>query len=190
MPGSLPLPLRRLSAAAAWSIVRAGAARRGVDAGALGRVRDLIFTGAGAAPRHPDDPLQNSPMYMPGLTATPWHDPEAFPQLAGLRAAAGAIRDEATRALTEQRYRPRKPDRVITGSWRACFLRYLDGRIGENCRVASCYDSSCIRGLEEVPSRLIVVSLLRGRSERCRANMFVSIHNSTARPRAINVFGW
>ena len=126
--------LRHHNANTAWAIVRAGAKRHGIDARALGRIREMIFAGAGALPAHPDDPRQKSPMYMHGLTARPWHDADAFEELRALRAAAGTIHDEAIRAWAERRYHRRRAERIVVGGWQACFLRYLGRPMAENCR--------------------------------------------------------
>jgi aspartyl/asparaginyl beta-hydroxylase (cupin superfamily) len=111
-----------------WTTLRTFALIKGIGADKLRRVRELIYSNATT-----ETPRTQGWQHFPGLTATPWHDPGAFPRIQTLVDNATEIKDEMMRLQEQGRFQSRPPQRVVKGQWQACFLRYLGRPMVENC---------------------------------------------------------
>jgi aspartyl/asparaginyl beta-hydroxylase (cupin superfamily) len=111
-----------------WTALRTFALIKGIGADKLQRVREMIYSNATT-----ETPRTQAWQHFPGLTATPWHDPGAFPQIQTLVDNATEIKDEMMRLQEQGRFQSRPPQRVLKGQLQACFLKYLGRPMVENC---------------------------------------------------------
>jgi aspartyl/asparaginyl beta-hydroxylase (cupin superfamily) len=79
-----------------------------------------------------ETPRTQTWQHFPGLTATPWHDPNAFSGLNSLVDNATGIKAEMMRLQEQGRFHSRPPKRILKGQWQACFLSYLGRPMVEN----------------------------------------------------------
>lgn len=131
-------------------------ARERFVAGELERMEEFfaIARGDRAAPAVGSDRALNSRLCVPGLSARPWWEPEAFPLAAVLRSRFPAIRDEAARLLRAPLAFARHPGAsldgdgvTLRGAWRGYYLQ----RWFRPVREAAAWAPVTLRALDGAP---------------------------------------
>jgi aspartate beta-hydroxylase len=123
-----------IKAAYLWQNVKRSLRGAGADPSSEERLRSFVRNGVSATEPLFADPHQRPASYFPGLTASPWHDPDEFPWHSRLKAAHLKIRREL-RALREaggfQHH-----DKVLTqkpADWNVFYLYGAGARLQKNC---------------------------------------------------------
>ncbi|NNE07602.1 MAG: hypothetical protein HKN20_03460, partial [Gemmatimonadetes bacterium] len=83
-----------IKAAYLWQNVKRSLRSVGADPSSEERLRSFVRNGVSATEPLFADPHQRPASYFPGLTASPWHDPDEFPWHSRLKAAHLEIRRE------------------------------------------------------------------------------------------------
>lgn len=117
----------------------------GVAPAALARLREGMRR---AEQPHRGGPAMQEPLLLfPGLGAVPWHDPERYDWVAGLEAAAPAIRADFDRAYGVLGRHPEAADLATAGDWKTYYFHNNGKRHDDH--LAACPDTA--RALGAIP---------------------------------------
>lgn len=119
----------------------------GLDSSAAAILEAGMRTGRNKQFR-PPNPGQQPEIYYPGLTARPWHDPDAFEWVSILKAGYAEIRNEAIDLFERRRFKrnPISGD-LAEGSWTE--VRLISEGLYDETNCAACPNT--MRVVERIP---------------------------------------